>query len=141
MRRMARHASPVDFGLVGAAEDVIDADVVEIAENQQGFRRGQALAGLKLGQQGLIDAGGHLQSDLRHALFLAQKLQVGFHVIVHLNDMMSYCILTNMTVCHILKASNSKLKGDHPKSIRTVADHHAAGMQRTACFGRSDCDQ
>ena len=63
----------LQIGIVGAAENIIDAYVVKVGQPNQCFGGRYTLSVFKFGQQGLFNAGFHLHGDLRVPLVLAQK--------------------------------------------------------------------
>ena len=71
--------SALDFWIVRAHEDVVDADAVKVGQYEQGVRGRDALAAFKLRDQRLVDARFHLKRDLRKAPFPAQFAQVVLH--------------------------------------------------------------
>ena len=55
---------PIDFRLVRAAKNVVDAHIVELCQPKKGFRRRDSVTVFKFRQQRLLDPGLHLQRDL-----------------------------------------------------------------------------
>ena len=101
--------SAIDFRLVGALENIIDAHAVKIGEQNERFRGRDALAGFVFGKQRLLDAGRYLQGELRHFALLAEETEVVVHIYRRLineicnNDIMSFFFLTYMTYSHKMK--------------------------------------
>ena len=75
--------SAIDFRLVGALENIIDAHAVKIGEQNERLRRRDALAGFVFGEQRLFDAGCHLQGKLRHFALLAEETEVVVYLQLH----------------------------------------------------------
>lgn len=73
----------VDFRRIGPTEDVVDADAVEIRQDQQRVGGRDAFAALEFRDQRLVDARLHLQSDLSQSPVLAQFAQVVLHIDHH----------------------------------------------------------
>ena len=93
--------SAIDFRLVGALENIIDAHAVKIGEQNERLRGWDTLAGFVFGEQRLFDAGRHLQGELRHFALLAEETEVVW-LLLH-KSIMASCLLKNMTICHINK--------------------------------------
>lgn len=54
----------VDFRFICPAKDIINADIIEVCQSQEGLCWRDPLAGFKFGKQRLLDAGVHLQGNL-----------------------------------------------------------------------------
>lgn len=80
----------VDIGILGAAKDIVDADIVKISQPQERVGGRDSIAGLVFGKQRLFDTGLHLYRKLGVAFRFAQHAQVVFHNV------------TPMTLCHFL---------------------------------------
>ena len=76
--------SAIDFRLVGALENIIDAHAVKIGEQNERFRGRDALAGFVFGKQRLLDAGRYLQGELRHFALLAEETEVVVYLQFHI---------------------------------------------------------
>ena len=80
----------VDLGVIGSAEQIIQADMVKICQLQKGFRGWNTFTVLVFGKQCLFNAGFHLYPDLCIPLCFAELTQSLIHV------------YHPMTLCHIL---------------------------------------
>ena len=72
--------SKINGGVFCPAKDIINTYTVKICQDQQYIRWRDAVAGFIFGEQGLFDAGFHLQADLCQSMFLAQFSKIVFHL-------------------------------------------------------------
>lgn len=71
--------SAIDFGVVRTAENVVDAYIIEIREDDQRFRGWNALAGFVFRDQGLLDTCLHLKRKLGQPAFFSQLAEDILH--------------------------------------------------------------
>ena len=88
MKQNGRQLTPVlkcklfiNLGIICAAEDIIDADVVKIGKKYQRFGRGDALSAFEFGNERLLNTRLHLQGYLRYPFNFSQFFKSVFHSI------------------------------------------------------------